>query len=105
VLAATGEVEEHGEVEEEAEKICLICYDAVDGSKSCRFACCMRCGRSFHIDCVQRANLPSLVARPDCGTAPNTILPADYRSDSLLDRVTLCTRRARRRLHKINHIL
>jgi hypothetical protein len=35
-------VEEHGEVEEEAEQICPICYDAVDGSKSCRFACCMQ---------------------------------------------------------------
>jgi hypothetical protein len=33
-----GEVEEHGEVEEEAEKICPICYDAMDGSKSCHFA-------------------------------------------------------------------
>ena len=31
----------------------------------------------FHIDCVQRANLPSLAACPYCGTAPNTILPAD----------------------------
>ena len=64
-------MEEHGEVEEEAEQICPICYDAVDDSKSCRFACCMQ--KSFHIDCVQQANLPSLAACPDCGTT----MPAD----------------------------
>ena len=68
-------MEEHGEVEEEAEQICPICYDAVlDDSKSCRFACCMQ--KSFHIDCVQQANLPSLAACPDCSTAPDT-MPAD----------------------------
>ena len=34
--------------------------------------------KSFHIDCVQQANLPSLAACPDCacGTAPDT-MPAD----------------------------
>ena len=70
-----GEVEEqHGEVEEEAEQICPICSDAVDDSKSCHFACCMH--TSFHIDCVQQANLPSLAACPDCGTTPD-IMPAD----------------------------
>jgi hypothetical protein len=37
-----GEAEEHGEVEEEAEQICPICYDAVGDSKSYRFACCMQ---------------------------------------------------------------
>jgi hypothetical protein len=63
------------QVEEEAEQICPICYDAVlDDSKSCRFACCMQ--KSFHIDCVQQANLPSLAACPDCGTTPDT-MPAD----------------------------
>jgi hypothetical protein len=67
-------VEEQDEVEEQAEQICSICYDAVDGSKSCRFACCMH--KSFHIECVQQANLPSLTAYPDCGTTPDT-MPAD----------------------------
>jgi hypothetical protein len=69
-----GEAEEHGEVEEEAEQICPICYDAVDGSKSCRFTCCIQ--KSFHIDCVQQANLPSLAACSDCDTTPDT-MPAD----------------------------
>jgi hypothetical protein len=46
----------------------------LDDSKSCRFACCMQ--KSFHIDCVQQANLPSLAACPDCGTTPDT-MPAD----------------------------
>jgi len=32
--------------------------------------------KSFHIDCVQQANLPSLAACRDCGTAPDT-MPAD----------------------------
>ena len=32
--------------------------------------------KSYHIDCVQRANLPSLAACPDCSTAPDT-MPAD----------------------------
>ena len=32
--------------------------------------------KSFHIDCVQQANLPSLATCPDCGTAPDT-MPAD----------------------------
>ena len=32
--------------------------------------------KSFHIDCVQQANLPSLAACPDCGTALDT-MPAD----------------------------
>ena len=68
------EAEEHGEIEEEAEQICPICSDAVDDNKSCRFACCMQ--NSFHIECVQQANLPSLAACPDCGTAPDT-MPAD----------------------------
>jgi len=36
--------------------------------------CCMQ--KSFHIDCVQQANLPSLTACPYCGTAPDT-MPAD----------------------------
>ena len=66
--------EQLGEVEEEAEQICPICYDAVDGSRSCHFACYMQ--KSYHIDCVQRANLPSLAACPDCGTTPDT-MPAD----------------------------
>ena len=34
-------MEEQGEVEEEAEQICPICYDAMDDSKSCHFACCI----------------------------------------------------------------
>ena len=32
--------------------------------------------KSFHIDCVLQANLPSLAACPDCGTTPDT-MPAD----------------------------
>ena len=68
-------MEEHGKVEEKAEQICPICYDAVlDDSKSCRFACCMQ--KSFHIDCVQQANLPSLATCSDRGTAPDT-MPVD----------------------------
>ena len=69
-----GKAEEQEEVEEEVEQICPICYNTVDDSKSCCFACCMQ--KSFHIDYVQHANLPSLVACPDCGTAPDT-MPAD----------------------------
>jgi hypothetical protein len=71
-------VEEQGEVEEEAEKICSICSDAVDDSKSCRFACWMY--TSFRSDYVQQANLPSLTACPDCGTTPDT---NDHASRSL----------------------
>jgi hypothetical protein len=68
-----GEVEEHlGEVEEEAEQICPICYDAVNDSESCHFACCMQ--KSFHIACVQHANISSLVVCLDCGTTPDTTL-------------------------------
>jgi hypothetical protein len=32
--------------------------------------------KSFHIDCVQQANLSSLAACPYCGIAPDT-MPAD----------------------------
>ena len=46
----------------------------LDDSKSCRFAWCIQ--KSFHIDCVQQANLPSLATCSDRGTAPDT-MPVD----------------------------